>query len=314
MTEQHFKSVHYCENDPGLSWTKDDFVTIDLDHHLSDYWALTPNVIKLPQGGYRMYYTAGSHSERDKGVLGYILSASSGDGISWRRDPMVRINVQESNRETWVLCPDVIPLAGGGWRMFFQVQTRDRPDMILSAFSADSLNWDREPFIKIGDSNYSYGSPRCVLLPNGTYRLYFHRFPTERSKLQERAILSAISSNGIEFTMEDGCRIQQETELEAGSVYAPEVLRLGSGQYRMYYAAWTKDLKHGRILSALSDDGLAFQKDHKICIDHGDQYDFAKASEPCVIQLNDGRFRLYYEACDAKGQWRIIAATANVNA
>lgn len=306
---QHHKTFHYVEIDPGVDLVKDEAVVIDLDHPLSDYWALTPNVVKLPEGGFRMYYTAGSHKDRKRGVLGYILSASSGDGLTWRRDPMIRMNILESNRETWVFCPDVIPLVGGGYRMFFQVQTRDRPDMILSAFSIDGMNWEREPLIKIGDGKYNYGSPRCLILPDGRYRLYFHRQPKNRAADNTHVIMSAISTNGIRFEIENDARIKQESALESSSVYAGEILSLGTGGYRMYYAAWNNDMQEGRILSALSHDGLNFIKDQTICIDNGGKYDFRKASEPCVIQLKDGRYRMFYEACDSNGQWRIVSAT-----
>ena len=46
---------------------------------------------------------------------------------------------------------------------------------------------------------------------------------------------------------------------------------------------------------------------------HGGRWDTTKASEPCVIDLDDGRFRMFYEACDKKGRWRIASATSLVS-
>ena len=85
----------------------------------------------------------------------------------------------------------------------------------------------------------------------------------------------------------------------------------------MYYAGWVAAPEvpagskyHGRIFSAFSRDGLDWRKDPGICLDNGGRWDTAKASEPCVIDLADGRFRMFYEACDLEGRWRIASATS----
>ncbi len=40
------------------------------------------------------------------------------------------------------------------------------------------------------------------------------------------------------------------------------------------------------------------------------RFDREKCSEPCVIRLPDGRYRMFYEACDEHAVWRILSATA----
>lgn len=89
----------------------------------------------------------------------------------------------------------------------------------------------------------------------------------------------------------------------------------------MFYAGWCAadhdaslvggSKFHGRIFSATSDDGLEFVADGEACvIDNGGRFDAAKASEPCVIELPDGTWKMFYEACDLKGQWRIASASS----
>ncbi len=56
--------------------------------------------------------------------------------------------------------------------------------------------------------------------------------------------------------------------------------------------------------------GLQWLKDPEICLDNGGRWDTVKASEPCIIDLDDGRFRMFYEARDLEGQWRIASATS----
>ena len=80
--------------------------------------------------------------------------------------------------------------------------------------------------------------------------------------------------------------------------------------YRMYYAGWSEDPVEGRIFSATSEDGLSWVKDPGICLDNGGAFQEVKASEPCVARLPDGRFRMYYEANDRNGDWRILSATS----
>jgi len=123
--------------------------------------------------------------------------------------------------------------------------------------------------------------------------------------------VSATSEDGLHFELESGVRIPQETRYEDYAVYAPEVIRLADGTYRMYYAAWTHDPMHGRIFTAVSVNGLHWAKDPEPCLDIGGPWDQTHASEPCVIDLDDGRFRLFYEACDANGRWRILSATSS---
>ena len=61
------KAVHYQELDPGNEWVKDSDIAINSNGPLDSGGVYTPNVIKVPSGGYRMYYfgvsTAGSKAK-----------------------------------------------------------------------------------------------------------------------------------------------------------------------------------------------------------------------------------------------------------
>jgi hypothetical protein len=145
------------------------------------------------------------------------------------------------------------------------------------------------------------------------FRLYCHRYshPFEPGLGSRNHILSFISSDGLRFEEEPGVRIAQERDgVEDYAVYAPEVIRLGDGTFRMYYAAWGGEPMHGRIFTAASPDGLRWTKQERPCIDVGGPRDQRHASEPCIIDLPGGRARLFYEACDDAGRWRILSATS----
>jgi len=315
-------AVHYQERDAGTAWRKDPWIAIDLDTPLDSRKILTPNVIRLPSGGYRMYYTGLSFGAASayKDSEGYILSAVSDDGAAWRKEPGIRLNAHPRQATRRVLCPDVVPLPNGGFRMYFEARVPDQPSRILSAVSKDGLRWEPEPGVRFGDGKWSYGSPRCIYIrpPSGApastvwCRLYFHHYswPMRSGLDAQNHIVSAVSPDGLDFAPEPGVRIAQESDLENYAVYAPEILRLGGGTYRMYYAGWSDQPLRGRIFSALSDNGLDWKKDPGPCLEFGGRWDSLKASEPCVIDLDNGRFRMYYEACDEQGDWRILSATS----
>ncbi|MEO6206584.1 MAG: hypothetical protein ABIP77_01360 [Candidatus Limnocylindrales bacterium] len=309
------RSVHWQPADPGTHWVKDPGVVIDAPDASGEWKILTPNVVEVPSGGYRMYYTR-SGPGRDYGPTpAVILSSFSPDGSQWQEEPGIRLAPHGPDASIRVVCPDVIPMDGGGYRMYFEGQPRDRASVILSAVSEDGLDWRPEAGVRF-EGPRRYGSPRCLPVSDDPtakirYRLYFHSY-SHRLRMGLDAgnhIVSAVSADGLSFEAEPGVRIGQEGELQTFAVYAPEVLRLGDGSFRMYYAGWQVDPVRGRIFSASSRDGVAWQRDPKVNLAFGGPYDAEKCSEPCVTRLPDGRHRMFYEACDEHAVWRILSAT-----
>ena len=69
-----------------------------------------------------------------------------------------------------------------------------------------------------------------------------------------------------------------------------------------------------RILAAHSDNGLDWIRDGVVIA--GDGYggsdiDAVHAEDMSLIALGDGRWRMYYAACDALGTWRIASAVSD---
>lgn len=313
------QAVHFAPTDPGLRWVKDPGVVIDVPDAPGHWKALTPDVVAV-EGGFRLYYTLVGPGTNYDVTAGRIYSAFSVDGERWAPDPGVRVEPFGPHADLRVVCPDVVPLHGGGYRMYLEGQPSDGPANIVSARSDDGLSWTPEPGVRFGNGVSRLGSPR-VLDTRGAgsgaadrYRLYFHRYPLPlRMGLDAgNHIVSAVSADGLTFASEPGVRIPQSGPLETFAVYAAEVLRLGTGGYRMYYAGWTADPVRGRIFAARSEDGMAWVKDPGPLLEPGGPgaYDAEKCSEPSVIRLPDGRYRLFYEACDEGQVWRILSATA----
>ena len=101
--------------------------------------------------------------------------------------------------------------------------------------------------------------------------------------------------------MERGVRIAQETERETYAVYSPEVVRLGDGGFRMFDAAWSEGID-GEIFTAASDDGIEWTMSSTPLLDLDGPVDRGMVSEPSVIELPDGRCRMFHEAKDPEGE------------
>jgi len=106
------RAVHFHETDPGTKWRKDDRIAIDLDRPLDSERILTPNVIRLSTGGYRMYYLGCGPARTSASASAYILSAFSEDGDSWEKDPGIRVDVHPPYASKCTMCPELAPRLG----------------------------------------------------------------------------------------------------------------------------------------------------------------------------------------------------------
>ena len=331
---------HTVTTDPGIAWIKDEAVAIDAppdndtDPAPEARWpsaavrtglcgAVSPNVVPLPGGRYRMYYTQltprpgyPSGANDYDNCTARILSAVSTDGATWVPEAGVRLSPKDGGAgEFRVVSPDVVPIPGGGGRlrMYFECcpGTQGGGSTIRSAVSDDGLDWDLEPGERLESG--SLNAPRLLHLDGGTCRLYC----SDRNG----GIASALSEDrGLTFRMEPGKRIERELPYEAATAFAPEVLRIDSGGYRMYYAGYS-DSTRAYVLTAASEDGLVWTKEPEPVVAPGSPLDRAKCSEMCVVQLpgvagEPPRYRMFYEACDGtapgqRGIWRILSATSS---
>ena len=322
--------------DPGVQWTSES-IAIDAppDNDLvptpAARWpaeaartglcgAVSPRVVALAAGGYRLYYTqilpragfSAGANDYDNATT-RILSAISIDGATWEPESGVRLSPRQGGAgDSRVVSSEVVPASGekGKLRMYFECcpGTQAQPNSIRSALSADGLHWvvERGHRIEVRGGNVS--APRLVFLDDGRCRLYFHQ--------RGRGIMSAVSGDGLTFEMETGVRINAGGPHDRLTAFAPEILRLPDGHHRMYYAGY-RDAKRADILTALSNDGLRWEKVAEPVHAPGSQaWDAAKCSEMCIIwdsRQEAAGFQMLYEACDGtasqqRGVWRIACA------
>ncbi|MBW7997909.1 MAG: hypothetical protein FVQ81_15335 [Candidatus Glassbacteria bacterium] len=134
-------------------------------------------------------------------------------------------------------------------------------DRILSAVSGDGVHWERRPGIVI-DVKGEHGS-EMVYWPHvvdfGNYRrMYFVGSHLVNGHWRER-ILSARAESGDNWEIEPGERVSPGGEFDSHFASSPRVVGI-SGGYRMYYSGKSSGVQP-RILSAVSRDGLSWQKE-----------------------------------------------------
>ena len=105
-----------------------------------------------------------------------------------------------------------------------------------------------------------------------------------------------------QWKKEPGPRIQGSRALDSGKLQGPCITRIPGGGYRLFYTAVgpAKPFPacQGYILSAVSDDGLDFRPEPGIRIAPQPTLPHLclRALVPTVAALEDGRWRMYFEA------------------
>ncbi len=154
-------------------------------------------------------------------------------------------------------------------------------------------------------------APALMRLKDGRYRLYLQsRVDTSERGVSENYIISSISSDGVDWTLESGPRIisggESDIDSECGE---PEVFLGLDDKYYMAYTGRFKGLNPEgkeqnmhRLVFAVSDDGLNWTKLDKHYSDPLNRNDFASSADVHVI---DGKYLMYYT-----GQRNIIRASS----
>jgi len=328
------------------SWTRDLGIRLRGSRPLDRDKLQAPCITRDPCGRYRLFYTAVGPAKPFSKCQGYILSAVSEDGLDFHKEEGIRIAPQPELRHISrrVLVPSVTRCADGRWRMYFEARgPAEEPTVICSAISEDMLNWHYEEGIRFQTFG-SLGGPRFLPLGDGCGRLYCWA-KEETGNAVVRAITSDGLNFQIEPSCRFA---QERTEFDSLGVTAAEVIlpTESDDNYTMVYSEWqnvppgTKVPVHpcndtdadgagssenfaaasiasdiagyrSRIYTATSRDGLLWNRG--TCIIDGAGYgregvDAVHAEDMSLIRLDDGRYRMYYAACDTDGNWCVASA------
>jgi hypothetical protein len=178
-------------------------------------------------------------------------------------------------------------LPDGRVRLYAYAQNRG----IVSAISLtpEGASFTTESGTRLPDGS---GMPRVVPNPSGGWRLYF---------ASGDGIKSAVSADGLTFTIENGFRVTKDaagfTGTTVSATTGPTLVRLTDGRYRMYFSDLPRpgDPPGGhRIKSAVSRDQLTWMVEPGIRIGPGAPVLTESAEPPCAIANADGSMTLYY--------------------
>ncbi len=164
--------------------------------------------------------------------------------------------------------PFILRLDDGRFRLYYAVaDTPADPDWwgMVSWISDDGLSFTKEAGYRF--EGYTLFAHCIVRNPDGSFRMYW--LDQKQGLVNNKgyqAIKSALSTDGgLTFVGDPGERLTYSgAGYETNGIGAGRVILLDDGRFRMYYGA-TSD--HGRLLSAVSTDGLDFTREDGVRLD-----------------------------------------------
>jgi hypothetical protein len=230
------------------SWIKEDGPRLQGSRDLDSSKLQSPCIVRLPSGGYRLFYTAIGPAKPYPDCQGYIVSAVSEDGLTFHKEPGIRLAPQPKipHMSLRVISPSVTASSDGRWRMYFESRgPADIPTVICSAISSDMLHWELEDGIRL-QAPGGVGGVRYLALPAGRGRMYCFESlygsggPSRGPRISQR-IVSAISSDGLHFEKEPGERVlDRQSKYDSAGITTGEVIaptEVG-GAWTMFLSAW----------------------------------------------------------------------------
>ena len=193
-----------------------------------------------------------------------ICSASSADGLTWKRDDGIRLEH----------CSVPCAVAAGDKVFLYYVDADRGPgqwESAGSAVSTDGVKFEKQPFAIEGMPSAKALDPCVMRDADGTFRLYYYACEGRPDEQGKHNIRLALSSDGIRFK-------------DAGLAFARE--RLVDPDVFAYKGTWFMYVfGDGNTLIVTSQDGRAFTYKQELGL--------AGYGTTAPMLLEDGRLRLY---------------------
>ena len=166
--------------------------------------------------------------------------------------------------EPYLFDVTIVRLDDGRYRLYGG--SPDDPHAVDSYISNDGLNFQKEDGHRLTKAFL----PFVLKLSDGRFRLYYTDQETPIGEYGGRAIKSAISEDGLNFTVEEGDRLTYTGDgYESLGIRGAKILQLKDGSFRMYYDGIDEN-NHWRVLSAISNDGLNWTREEGVRLDPSD--------------------------------------------
>jgi len=247
------------------------------------------SAVLLEDGRVRMYMFA-----QDRGIVSAV--SLTAEGVSFIPEEGERLPDGAG-------MPRAISKPEGGWRLFYI-----NGGGIQSAVSEDGLTFTVEPGFRItaeaagfADATAGAASGATVTqLVDGSYRMYFSDLPRPGDPPGGHWIKSAVSTDQLEWTVEEGVRLGAGAPVLTESAEHPFVLANPDGTVTLYYGKFTGpgSASVEGLYQSTSADGLTFIEE---------TYNVFFGNDPDALRLMDGSLVLYYGQFDP-----LVSGTINV--
>jgi len=206
------------------------------------------------------------------GVAKKIISARTHNGY----DITVEHPVLEASDDEGLMGSPHVVRVGTRWRMYYDEMVRHGEDKswIHSAISDDGKTWRKEGICFSSPSGNEFAcSPSVIYTKDSRWRLFYSN--------ASGSTFSAISSDGRNFTPEEGARMR-------GIGFDAKQLLNGT-----YFAVFERMSPGGKpeLWSATSDDGLTW-KDNGLLIQTDEEAE--KIMDAFVVVFPDGSIKVYF--------------------
>lgn len=190
--------------------------------------------------------------------------------------------------------PRTVVNPSGGWRLYFTSGSG-----IKSAVSTDGLNFSVEEGFRItaeaaaftGTTVGATSGATVIRLSDGRYRMYFSDLPRPGDPPGGHRIKSAVSTDQLRWTMEEGTRVGPGAPALTESAEHPFALGNADGSITLYYGKFTGPgtASTEGLYHSTSADGLTFATE---------TYDIFFGNDPDAVRLADGTLVMYYAGFD----------------
>jgi len=236
--------------------------------------------VLLPDGRLRMYIFG-----QGRGVVSAV--SVSPDGTSFVPEAGNRLPDGSG-------MPRAVANPAGGWRLYFT-----SGNGIKSAVSTDGLTFTVEGGFRItaetagftGTTVSATSGATVIRLADGRYRMYFSDLPRPGDPPGGHRIKSAVSTDQVQWTMEEGVRVGPGAPMLTESAEHPFALGNPDGSTTLYYGRFTGggSATVEGLYHSTSADGLTFETD---------TYDVFFGNDPDAVRLADGTLVMYYGQFD----------------
>ena len=243
------------------------------------------DVVQIEDGKWRLYYAIQPEIMPNNHE---IYSATSTDGKTWTQE--------SGTRKTMATFPEVVKLADGRYRMYYQ-----NAGAIKSAISSDGLSFTDEAGTRMGKDNSeglaldNVAAPAVSRQADGTYIMLYRgainqRYATNTPNVSTNLYLWATSDDGLTFTQK-GIAIDSRNSTLNGQLDGADLVKMDDG-YIVYATTYTGVYSFSFDGSKFGEPVLAFAGEAR---KQGDNFMGQPPGDPTLAEIN-GTWYMYYGA------------------